>query len=125
MVYLLDTNVIIRFLTGDDEKFLNASTEYFRRIESGALHVEILSEVLMETFFVLTKFYKLSKKEVLSDLKILLSLQGVVNRDKVVLFETLNILENRSIDFVDALICAKCRLQNYDKLSFDADLAEC
>jgi predicted nucleic-acid-binding protein len=122
MVYLLDTNIIIRFLTGDNEKFLKKSTEYFEKIEKAKIEVEILSEVLMEAFFVLTKFYKLPKNEVISDLKTILSLEGVINKNKIILFETLNIIENKNIDFVDALICAKCKLQNYDKLSFDKDL---
>ncbi len=119
MVYLLDTNIIIRFLVGDNEEHLAKSTEYFEQIELGSMEVEILSDVLMEAFFVLTKFYKLPKIEVISDLKTILSFEGVVNKDKVILFETLSIIENKNIDFVDALICAKCKFQNYEKLSFE------
>lgn len=125
MVYLLDTNFIIRFLVGDNEEHLAKSTEYFEQIELGSMEVEILSDVLMEAFFVLTKFYKLPKIEVISDLKTILSFEGVVNKDKVILFETLSIIENKNIDFVDALICAKCKFQNYEKLSFDKDLSKC
>jgi predicted nucleic-acid-binding protein len=125
MVYLLDTNIIIRFLVGDNEEHLAKSTEYFEQIELGAMEVEILSDVLMEAFFVLTKFYKLPKIEVISDLKTILSFEGVVNKDKVILFEALSIIENKNIDFVDALICAKCKFQNYEKLSFDKDLNKC
>jgi len=125
MVYLLDTNIIIRFLVGDNEEHLKISAEYFEQIEQGSMEVEILSGVLMEAFFVLTKFYKLPKTEVISDLKTILSFEGIVNKNKVILFETLNIIANKNIDFVDALICAKCTLQNYDKLSFDKDLLKC
>lgn len=125
MVYLLDTNIIIRFLVGDNEEHLAKSTEYFEQIELGSMEVEILSDVLMEAFFVLTKFYKLPKIEVISDLKTILSFEGVVNKDKVILFETLSIIENKNLDFVDALICAKCKFQNYEKLSFDKDLNKC
>ncbi|MGD9718228.1 MAG: PIN domain-containing protein, partial [Sulfurimonadaceae bacterium] len=115
MVYLLDTNIIIRFLVGDHEEYLEKSTEYFEQIEQGSMEVEILSDVLMEAFFVLTKFYKLPKAEVISDLKTILSFEGVVNKDKVLLFEALSIIENKNVDFVDALICAKCKFQNYEK----------
>ena len=125
MVYLLDTNIIIRFLVGDNEEHLAKSTESFEQIELGSMEVEILSDVLMEAFFVLTKFYKVPKVEVISDLKTILSFEGVVNKDKVILFETLSIIENKNIDFVDALICAKCKFQNYEKLSFDKDLNKC
>jgi predicted nucleic-acid-binding protein len=116
MVYLLDTNVIIRFLLGDDEKFLQQSIDYFEQIERGSLQVEMLEGVLMKAFFILTKFYKLPKEEVLLDLKKIIGLDGVVNHNKVILAETLTIIGEKNIDFVDALICAKSRLQNYGKL---------
>ncbi len=125
MIYLIDANVIIRFLLGDDEKFLQKSIEIFQQIEDASLQVEIVEGVLMEVFFVLTKFYKLPKQDVISDLKNILALEGVVNSDKIILFETLNLMDIKNIDFVDALICAKSKLQGYGKLSFDKDIEKC
>ncbi len=125
MVYLLDTNVIIRFLIGDDEKFLIQSVAIFEQIESSKIQAEILEGVLMESYFVLTKFYKCDKNSVINDLKTILAFDGIVNRNKAILFETLSIIENKNIDFVDALICAKSKLQGYEKLSFDKDVKRC
>lgn len=125
MVYLLDTNIIIRFLIGDNEEHLRKSVEIFKQIESAKLQVEILDGVVMEAFFVLTKFYKLPKKEVITDLKTILAFNGVVNGNKPLLYEALSVMEMKSIDFVDALICAKSKLQGYKKLSFDHDVKEC
>ncbi len=125
MVYLLDTNVIIRFLIGDDELFLKQSIEYFQKIEEASLQVEILEGVLMEAFFVLTKFYKLPKNEVILDLKTILAMEGVINSNKSILHETLSLVESKNIDFVDALICAKSKLQGYGKLSFEKDVKKC
>ncbi len=125
MVYLLDTNVIIRFLVGDHEVHLAQSIEIFKRIEIAKLQVEILESVLMEAFFVLTKFYKLPKEEVINDLKTILAFSGVVNSNKPILYETLTIMERKNIDFVDALICAKSKLQGFGRLSFDDDVKRC
>jgi len=125
MVYLIDANIIIRFLTGDHEAHLKKSIEIFKEIERGDLQVEILESVLMEVFFVMTKFYNLPKDEVIDDLKRILSLQGVVNSDKIIFHEALSLIENKNIDFVDALICAKHKLQDYGKLSFDSDIKKC
>jgi len=122
MVYLIDTNVIIRFLVGDHLEHLEIATEIFRKIESGEYEVEILESVIMEVLFVLVKFYKLPKSEVIEDLKKIITFRGVIGDNKVLLIETLNIVENKNIDFVDALICAKSRLQGYSKLSFDKDV---
>ena len=121
MVFLIDTNIIIRFLVGDHEEHLKIATEIFAKVENAEIEVEILEIVIMEALFVLTKFYKLPKSEVVADLKRLIALQGVVG-DKVLLIETLHIVDDKNIDFADALICAKSRLQGYKKLSFDADI---
>jgi len=37
MVYLLDTNIIIRFLVGDNEEHLEKNSEYFKQIEQGSM----------------------------------------------------------------------------------------
>ena len=124
MVYLIDTNIIIRFLVGDHEEHLKIATEIFTKIENAQIKAEILDSVLMEAYFVLVKFYKLPKDEVLEDLKKLIALKGITG-DKILLLETLNILLNKNIDFVDALICAKAKLYGYEKLSFDNDLKKC
>ena len=121
MVYLLDTNVIIRFLVGDHQEHLEIATEIFTKIELGEYQVEILEPVIVEALFVMVKFYKLPQSEVIGDLKKIIAFRGVVG-DKIVLIEALYIVEDKNIDFVDALICAKSRLQGYGKLSFDKDV---
>lgn len=122
MVTLIDTNIIIRFLIGDHEQHLQESIKIFQAIETGNLQVEILDVVLMEALFVLTKFYKLPKSEVVADLKSILAMEGVINADKLILFEALSLFADKNIDFVDALICSKAKLQGYNSLSFDKDV---
>lgn len=122
MVYLIDTNIIIRFLVGDHAEHLAQSSAIFERVEKCEIEVHILESVVMEAFFVLTKFYKLPKEEVSNDLKRILSLEGVINDDKLILFETLSIIENKNINFVDALLCARQRLHGSEILSFDNDI---
>ena len=125
MIYLLDTNLIIRFLVGDHEEHLEESRVIFKDIEKAKVQVEILEGVLMEAFFVLTKFYKIPQNNVITDLKTILNFNGVINSNKTILYEALNIIENKNIDFVDALICAKSKLQGFGKLSFDKDVKKC
>ena len=124
MVYLIDANIIIRFLVGDHQEHLAVATDIFTKIENAQIKAEILDSVLMEVYFVLVKFYKLPKNEVIEDLKKIIALKGITG-DKILLLETLNILLNKNIDFVNALICAKAKLYGYEKLSFDNDLKKC
>ena len=122
MVSLIDTNIIIRFLVRDNEEHFVLSKEIFEQVQLGVVKVEILSEVLMEVLFVMTKVYKIPKNIVIEKLKSLLLLDGVVNDDKAICIDALNLMQNKNIDYVDALICTKNVLQGYGKISFDKDV---
>ena len=125
MVYLIDTNVVIRFLTADHPEQFETAKKIFTDIEEGAVEAKLLPPVLMEAFFVLTKFYGLPRNEVLQDLRTLLSMPGIVNDDKVTLSETLTRMAFKRIDFVDALLCAKRSVEGYGIFSFDDDVKKC
>ena len=124
-MYLIDANIIVRFLTADHEEQFQKAKEILLKVESREMEVEILDGVLAEVYFVLTKVYRLPEQSVIGDLKTVLSLDGIVGDNKIILFEALSILERKNIDFIDALICAKVRLQNYKPLSFDNDIKKC
>ena len=122
MVSLIDTNVIIRFLAADIKELHLESVNIFNKIYNNELQVEILSEVLMEVLFVMKISYKEPKEETVESLKEILSLRGVVNNDKYILIETLDMFLDKNIDYVDALICTKAKLEGYGKISFDKDV---
>ena len=125
MAYLIDANIIIRFLIGDDEDKLQESKELFEAIERGSIDVIVSEGIVMEAYFMLTKFYDLPKSEVIEDLKAILALEGVVNADKMILFEALTICKELNIDFMDALLCAKAKLQGHQIISYDKDIKRC
>lgn len=124
-MYLIDANIIVRFLTADHEEHFQKAKEILLKVETRGIEAEIADGVLAEIYFVLLKVYGLPKQSIIGDLKTILSLDGIVGDNKIILFEALSILERKNIDFVDALICAKAKLQNYDILSFDGDLKKC
>jgi predicted nucleic-acid-binding protein len=76
----------------------------------------------MEVLFVMKGIYREPKKETVQSLKDILSLRGVTNSDKYILMEALTVCHDKNIDFVDALICTKAKLEGYGKISFDKDV---
>ena len=122
MVSLIDANVIIRFLVKENSEQYNKSIDIMHDIEDALLKVEILSEVMMEVLFIMTKYYKAPLLDIVEDLKSILLLDGVVNENKYILIGTLNMMCDKNIDYVDALICTKSALQGYGKISFDKDV---
>ena len=122
MATLIDTNIIIRYLVGDHAEFLEESTALFKQVESGNTEIIILDSVVMEAFFVMTKFYQLPREEVIADLKTILFFPGVINVDKIQIIEALNIVLYKNLDFVDALLCVKSKLYGWHLYSFDKKL---
>jgi len=122
MVSLIDTNIIIRYLVDEAGDHFVRSQEIMKQIRNNRLHVHILGEVVMEVIFVLNKQYKVPLADIVDALKNILNFQGVVNEEKLILIEALNVMREKNIDYVDALICTKTKLQGYDWISFDADL---
>ena len=122
MALLIDTNIIIRYLVGDHAEFLAIASALFEAVEIGETQIVVLDNVIMEAFFVLTKFYQLPKAEVIDDLKTILSFVGVINHDKLEIIETLNLVLYKNIDFVDALLCVKSKLYDLELFSFDEKL---
>lgn len=122
MTLLIDTNVIVRYLVGDHAEYLAVATTLFTQVERGELEIIILDSVVMEAFFVLTKFYQLPKAEVIDDLKNILAFAGVINDDKFQIIETLNLVLYKNIDFVDAWLYVKSKLYELELFSFDERL---
>ena len=125
MIYLIDTNIIIRYLIQDNKEHFAKSQKIFKQIERMDMHVEILDGVIMECLYVLIKFYKLPKNEVIDDMRTILYLDGIVNNNKHILLESLTIYKEKNIDFIDCQLCAKRQLENYEIIRFDSDLSKC
>jgi predicted nucleic-acid-binding protein len=124
MISLIDANVIIRFLVAEESSLYAKSVEIIKQIEEGTIKVEIMSEVLMEVLFIMTKYYEAPLDDIAEDLKTILRLEGIVNKDKYILIHALDMMAEKKIDYVDALICSKSKLQGYNKLSFDKDVTK-
>ena len=122
---LLDTNVVMRFLTRDNEVHYEKSVKVFRRIESGETDALLMDFIIAEIVYVLKRIYKYRKDEISSVLKKLLLYQHLHTENKLITFEALDIYAANNIDFADAMLCAKQRLEGYEIISFDKDIARC
>ena len=122
MVSLIDTNILIRYLAADYPEYHQTSKEILEKISRAETQAIIMSEVIMEVLFVMTKQYEMGLGEVEGYLQQLLRLDGIVNQDKYILIEALDTMQKQKIDYVDALICAKSKLEGYGKISFDNDI---
>jgi len=62
VISLVDTNVLIRFLTNDRNPKYKALYSFFDSLEKGDIKAELKLIVLFQTVFVLKSYYKKKKK---------------------------------------------------------------
>ena len=96
-VRAIDTNVVVRFLTGDDEA---QSARARKLIKAGDIFVA--TTVLLEAEWVLRSAYGLSAERIVGALRGLAGLPGVRLEDAPLVAQALDWAE-RGLDFADAL----------------------
>ena len=102
----LDTNILVRYLTQDDP-------------DQAALAARILEEeltdddqgfiglvVLVETVWVLRRFYKASPEEIRETINDLLGSRSIVVENRHVVAQAVAMFEKNAGDFADAIIAA-------------------
>jgi predicted nucleic-acid-binding protein len=109
--YLPDTNAVLRYLLQDDADQFPLAETFFKKVMEGRTRVIFLEGVLVECLYVLTKYYKVTQDEAARSLIGLLLYKGVVNRDKSVLIEGLQIFATSSLGPVDCFLIARSRIE--------------
>lgn len=113
----LDTNVIVRYLTGDDE---SQATRARAVVDAG--QVLVSTTVLLESEWVLRSAYGYSADEVATALRALAGLPGVFVESPSVLAQALDGVA-RGMDFADALhLGASSNCEAF--LTFDSHLID-
>jgi predicted nucleic-acid-binding protein len=121
---LPDTNIVLRYLLRDIPGQFEQAAEIFEQIRTGKKRMVLLESVLVECIYILTKYYKVPKKEVAEALAGLLQYKGVVNRDKGALSAALVFYRDNNLDPVDCVLLAKAKHDEMQVFSFDKALTK-
>lgn len=122
---VLDTNVLIRYLTDDDETQSSRALALLQDVEAQERSVFLPEGVLVETTRVLaaSRGYAVDRETIRSRLLTILRLPNVTMANKRIYFEAFDLyVEFSRLSFVDAL-CAAYARHSEDKtvVSFDHD----
>ena len=120
-VYLIDTNVILRYLLGDHAEFSPKAESFMLDVSEGTKKAEIMDVVIVECIYVMEKYYQIPKSEIVWKLSGILNFPGIVNSNKSEILEALLKYEDSNIDIVD---CIPAAYSSHSKIiiSFDKDL---
>jgi len=115
----VDTNVLIRHLTGDPPAMAARATAYLQE-ESELLLTDL---VVAETVYVLESFYEAPHQQVAEAVRSLLALDSVVSIDPALLLRAVEVYETERIDFAEAYLVACAESTDVRRIaSFDRSL---
>jgi predicted nucleic acid-binding protein len=120
----LDTDVIIRFVTGDDPVKQAAATALFQLVQAGAVTLRAPDTVIADAVYVLSspRIYRLSRERIRDELSTLLSLPEFRVHNRRLLLRALDIYAATRLDFGDAMIVATAERRGGSELySYDHD----
>jgi len=121
-VYLIDTNVVLRYLLGDHAEFSPRAEAFMADLSEGRTkRAEIFDVVLVECVYVMERYYEIPRCEIVEKLSGILNFSGIVNPDKAELLEALLKYENSNIDIVDCILAAHSSSEKV-VISFDKDI---
>jgi predicted nucleic acid-binding protein len=118
---LLDTNVIIRFLTGDHPTHSPRSRNLFARAAAGEVTLVLTDLALAESAWVLQSFYQLDRAAIAAALKGVIESTGVKVQNNTILVNALRNFAQTGVNFVDAYHAALAEAESIAIASFDRD----
>jgi predicted nucleic-acid-binding protein len=101
---VIDTNLLVRYLTEDDPQKAKAVDVLLNRAGKGELRILIPSIVVAELVWVLESSYKMIADEIAKLVEAILNTPGIDVQDKRIIKAALTLYRTKEIDLVDAWI---------------------
>jgi predicted nucleic-acid-binding protein len=102
MTSFVDTNVLVRHLTGDPPAMATRATAFLAH--KPELYLADL--VVAETIYVLESFYKAPRKQIAEAMRSLVAMRSMVTVDPALLVRAIEVYEVERIDFAEAYLVA-------------------
>jgi predicted nucleic acid-binding protein len=115
---LLDTNVLVRHLTGDPEDQAGRATAFLRAADRLALPALVVAELV----YVLESVYGRSREEIAVLVRAILAHPPVVAPEEPTLLRAVELYETRGVHFAEAYLAALAERRDGRVASFDRDL---
>ncbi|ORA79626.1 PIN domain-containing protein [Mycobacterium malmoense] len=102
MTAIIDTNVLVRHLTGDPPEMAARATAYLET-ERELLLTDL---IVAETVYVLESFYQAPRSQVAQTMRSLIAFDSMVCVDPALLLRAIEVYETDRVDFAEAYLVA-------------------
>lgn len=118
----LDTNILLRYLTKDDEQKARQALALLAKVERGEEKVATSPMVIFETVFTLQKRYQVPREDIRASLGDIISLRGLELPNKHLYIRALELYASKNISFADAFNAAYMQSRDIIEVySWDTD----
>lgn len=118
---LVDTNIILRYLTNDIPEQARRVARRFVDAQQGNLELFLLYITVVEIVFHMTHWYKFKREDTAERVKLFLAFPWLEVERKDDVIHALTLYSKTSFDFVDILSWSLARAHGASLFSFDKD----
>lgn len=118
---ILDTNVLVHFILGDNKTQKKQAIEWFRQATTGEREIIVKSAVVAETVYVLESFYKQSREDIASVLIPFLAMPALSVESREPLLKLWKDYMD-GVHFIDSFLISSAQFEDAQILSFDKGL---
>jgi len=119
---VVDTNVILRHLLDDHSALAGRVHAFFASVRRGDKQAFVSDAVVAECAYVLSGVYEVPRPAIAEALSRVLNYRGLITDRRGALQLALAEYANSKLDFVEALLLAISRTENWEVFCFDGDL---
>lgn len=125
MRVLVDTNALVRFLTGAPADQARRVRRLFERADAGDIELVTVPSVVAEVLYVLIDYYELARREAFDTVSDLCATRVLTVEHESAVLDALAVAAERDLDFVDALLVHLGRALGADRVfSFDRGMQQ-
>ncbi len=119
MSAFVDTNILVRHLTGNPPDMAAHATAYL----SSASELLLTDLVVAETIYVLESFYKTPRPQVAEATRSLIAFGSIITVDPALLLRAVEVYETDRLDFAEAYLVASAETSGVNRIaSFDTSI---
>ena len=119
--YLLDTNVLLRFLRGDDARHSPAARTLFSDACDGKCVLVLTEVTVAEAVWVLASFYQTGREQIAEGLRKVILSAGVRCAKQDEMLDALQRFASTQCDFLDCYLAALAAASGDHAATFDKD----
>lgn len=122
-MYIVDTNVFLRFIVGDLPDQQDQCRRFFALSENNKIKICTSVVITNEVYFALSKFYQFDKKSVLDIMMLIYQVNNPIECNDIKTDKALELFESHAVKFVDCQIASipKVFSNEWTIVTYDAD----